>query len=144
MDLAWKDSFAPIPPSVSDSDHEALQASFREVFHWAASRIKPVLDRLHDKLKELYGERFRGLYIFGSYARPDAGIELPVDSDLDVALILSEFESPYKEIERFSEITSDLSLEHGPVISLVPIRESDFKEGKTNFIRVISEYAIPV
>jgi len=144
MDLAWKDSFAPIPPSLSDSDHEALQASFREVFQWAASRIKPVLDQLHDKLRELYGERFRGLYVFGSYARPDAGIELPRDSDLDVALVLSEFSNAYEEITRFSGISSDLSLEHGLVISLVPVREADFREGRSNFTRVISSYAVPV
>jgi predicted nucleotidyltransferase len=144
MDLWWKDSFAPIPPSISDADHEALRASFCEVFQWASSRIKPVLDRLHDKLKELYGERLRGLYIFGSYARPDAGIQLPENSDLDVALILSDFNNAYEEIKRFGDITYDLSLEHGLVISLVPIREADFREGRTNLARVISSYAIPV
>jgi len=144
MDLWWKDSFAPIPPSISDADHEALRASFCEVFQWASSRIKPVLDRLHDKLKELYGERFRGLYIFGSYARPDAGIQLPENSDLDVALILSDFNNAYEEIKRFGDITYDLSLEHGLVISVVPIREADYREGRTNFARVISSYAIPV
>ncbi len=95
-------------------------------------------------MEELYGDRFRGLYVFGSYARPDAGIELPEDSDLDVALILSEVESAYKEIDRFGQIVSDLSLEHGLVISLVPVREADFREGRTNFTRVISSYAIPV
>ncbi len=103
-----------------------------------------MLDALHDRLKALYGERFRGLYVFGSYARPDAGIELPADSDLDVALVLSCFESAYKEIDRFSQITADLSLEHNLVISLIPVREADFREGQTNFTRVISEDAIPV
>jgi predicted nucleotidyltransferase len=114
----------------------------KEISRWAERRIRPVLESLHQRLKALYGERFRGLYVFGSYARPDAGIMLAEDSDLDVALLLSEFESPYSEIERFSEITADISLEHGLVISLVPIREDDFKAGKTNFIRVISEYAV--
>jgi len=144
LDLTWKD-FAVVPPGpMSDSDMDAFSASTQEVFHWAAQRVRPVLDALHAKLKNLYGERLRGLYVFGSYAGPDAGIALPEDSDLDVALIVTDFESPYKEIERFSEITADLSLEHGLVISLVPIRESDFIQGKTNFIRVISEYAIRV
>jgi len=144
MDLAWKESLAPIPPSITESDRADLQASFREVFHWASGRIKPVLDHLHDKLKALYGERFRGLYIFGSYARPDAGIELPENSDLDVALILSDFNNAYEEIKRFGDITYDLSLEHGLVISLVPIREADYHERRTSFARAISSYAIPV
>jgi predicted nucleotidyltransferase len=142
LHLFWKDSVAIPSGPLSPADLEAFQASVREICQWAERRIRPVLDILHQRLKVLYGERFRGLYVFGSYARPDAGIELADDSDLDVALLLSEFESPYSEIERFSEITADISLEHGLVISLVPIRENDFKEGKTNFIRVISEYAI--
>ncbi|HLW79711.1 MAG TPA: nucleotidyltransferase domain-containing protein, partial [Terriglobia bacterium] len=106
LELSWKDSFARPRGPLSDPDMKALLASTEEVFDWAARRIQPVLDALLDQLKELYGERFRGLFVFGSYAKPDAGIELPEDSDLDVALILSDFESAYKEIDAFSEITS--------------------------------------
>jgi predicted nucleotidyltransferase len=84
------------------------------------------------------------LYVFGSYARPDAGIQLHESSDLDVALILSDFDTVYDERERFGDITYDLSLEHGLVISVVPIKETDFREGQTNFTRVISQYAVPV
>jgi predicted nucleotidyltransferase len=144
LHLSWRDSTA-VPLGVLDeSDRELFQQSANEVFRWAEQRIKPVLATLHDRLSELYGDRFRGLYVFGSYARPDAGIELPEDSDLDVALLLSNFESPHKEIERFASITSELSSKHGLLISVVPIRESDYRAGKTNFIRVISEEAIPV
>jgi predicted nucleotidyltransferase len=144
LNLSWKDSMAIPPGPLSPADLEAFEASIREICQWAERRIRPILDALHDRLKSLYGERFRGLYVYGSYARPDAGTDLGGDSDLDVALILTDFESPYAEIERFSPITSNLSSEHGLVISVVPIREADFKQGKTNFIRTISEYAIPV
>jgi uncharacterized protein len=144
LHLFWRDSSAVPFGVLVDSDREAFQQSVNEVFRWAQQRIKPVLDALHDRLRELYGERFQGLYVFGSYARPDAGIELGEDSDLDVALILSDFENGYDELKRFGHITSDLSLEHSLVISVVPIREADYKEGRTNFTRVISEYAIPV
>ncbi len=144
LHLFWRDSSAVPLGVLEDSDSEAFQQSVSEVFRWAQQRIKPVLDTLHERLKELYGGRFRGLYVFGSYARPDAGIELTEASDLDVALALSHFESAYKEIDRFSQITADLSLQHDLVISLIPVREADFREGQTNFTRVISEYAIPV
>jgi predicted nucleotidyltransferase len=144
LQLSWKDSLAVPPGTLSVEDQEAFQASVQEVFEWASSRIQPILDALHDKLKGLYGERFRGLYVFGSYARPDAGIQLPEDSDLDVALLLSNMENSYKEIERYSDIVYDLSLEHGLAISVIPIREEDYRDGRTNFTRVISEYAIPV
>ncbi len=144
LHLSWRDSTSvPLGP-LSEADLAAFRASVQEVFNWAASRIQPILAALHDRLRALYGERFRGLYVFGSYARPDAGIELPESSDLDLALILSDFENLYEERARFGDIVADLSLEHSLVISVVPIAEADFREGRTNFSRVISEYAIPV
>ena len=144
LDITWQGCLANPSDSISAVDRASLTAAVERVSQWAERRVRPILDALQQKLKALYGERFRGLYVYGSYARPDAGIDLGGDSDLDVALILTDFESPYAEIERFSPITSNLSSEHGLVISLVPIREADFKQGKTNFIRTISEYAIPV
>lgn len=144
LNLSWKDPIAIPPGPLSPADLEALEASLREISQWAERRIRPILDTLHQKLKALYGNRFRGLYVFGSYARPDAGIELPESSDLDVALILSDFQNLYEERARFGDIVADLSLEHSLVISVVPIAEADFRESRTNFTRVISEYAIPV
>jgi hypothetical protein len=123
---------------------QALRGAVNELHAWAGHRIQSILDALHEKLSTLYGNRFGGLYVYGSYARPDAGIDLGENSDLDVALILSDFDNLYDERERFGDIVYDLSLEHGLVISVVPIREGDFREGQTNFTRVISSYAIPV
>lgn len=144
LHLFWKDSMAIPPGPLSSADLVAFQASVGEIFQWAGRRIRSVLDILYQRLKALYGGRFRGLYVFGSYARPDAGIELPESSDLDLALILSDFENLYEERARFGDLVADLSLEHRLVISVVPVAEPDFREGRTNFSRVISEYAIPV
>ena len=99
---------------------------------------------MRTRLAALYGERFRGLYVFGSYARPDAGSDLGENSDFDVALILSDFDNVYEERERFSDFIYDLSLEYGLVISVIPIQEADFREGRTSFTRNISQYAIPI
>jgi predicted nucleotidyltransferase len=144
LHLFWKDSMAIPPGPLSPADLGAFEASVRAVSRWAERRIRPVLDTLHQRLKALYGDRFRGLYVFGSYARPDAGIELPESSDLDLALILSDFENLYEERARFGDLVADLSLEHSMVISVVPVAEQDFREGRTYFSRVISEYAVPV
>lgn len=144
LHLCWRDSSSVPLGVLADSDREPFQQSANEVFRWAERRIRPILDALLDKLQSLYGERFRGLYVFGSYARPDAGIELSVNSDLDIALLLSSFENRYDEIERIGDITYDLSLEHGLSISVTPIPEAEFHEGSTNFARVISSYAVPV
>jgi uncharacterized protein len=149
-DLSWRHvgaepnvSAKPAVSRLSSQDVQKLNSAILDVYRWAEGRVKPILDALHHKLSSLYGDRFRGLYVFGSYARPDAGIELPEDSDLDVALLLSDMTNAYDEIKRFGSITSDLSSESGFVVSVIPIRETDFREGTTNFTRVISEYAIP-
>jgi len=144
LQLFWQNSMAIPPGHLSDMDHAAFNASIREISSWAEGRIRPILDTLQKRLKALYGERFRGLYVFGSYARPDAGIELPASSDLDLALVLSDFGNLYEERARFGDLVADLSLEHSMVISVVPVSEADFREGRTNFGRVISEYAVPV
>ena len=143
--LSWQHVSAdPANRKLNALDIAPLNAAILEISRWASRRIRPILDAFQDRLKALYGEHFRGLYVFGSYARPDAGIQLHESSDLDVALILSDFDTVYDERERFGDITYDLSLEHGLVISVVPIKETDFREGQTNFTRVISQYAVPV
>lgn len=141
LHLSWRDPTAvPLGP-LSDADLRSFQASVHLVFEWASARIQGILNTLRDRLEALYGERFRGLYVFGSYAKPDAGIDLGEDSDLDVALLLSDFDDLYEERKRFGDMVYDLSLDHGIVISVVPIREADFRDGQTNFTRVISSYA---
>jgi len=144
LDLYWKDSIVTPPGPLSIADLQPFYESVKDISEWAQRRIQPILDILQERLKALYGERFRGLYVFGSYARPDAGIELPVSSDLDLALVLSDFANLYEERARFGDLVADLSLEHSLVISVVPVSEADFREGRTNFSRVISEYAVPV
>ncbi len=144
LQVSWRDVWAGELEGLPRPDRPKFEAAVEDILRWGKERIQPVLDALNQKLRALYGERFRGLYVFGSYARPDAGIELPEDSDLDVAVLLTDFTSTYDEVQRTSEITSDLSLQHGLVVSLVHMREADFREGRTNFARVISEYAIPV
>jgi len=136
-------SARPNAPTPCADDMRKLNATILDVYCWASSRIQPILDALREGLSALYGDRFRGLYVFGSYARPDAGIELPIDSDLDVALILSDFASVHEERERFGDIVYDLSLEHGLAISVVPVREAEYRNQTSSFTREISSYAVP-
>ncbi|MGH9404307.1 MAG: nucleotidyltransferase family protein, partial [Terriglobia bacterium] len=141
--LTWRDSTVRPLDALGEDARASFANAAREVMDWAESRIQPILDTLKARLQEHYGAHYRGLYVFGSYAQPDAGILLPEDSDLDVAVLLTDMESSYAEIQATGAITTDLSLEHGLSISLVHLREADFREGRTNFTRVISEYARP-
>lgn len=89
-----------------------------------------ILRTLRGKLEALYGERLRGLYLFGSYARGDAGAE----SDLDVLVVLDQVERYGEEVRRTGEIFSSLALEWE--ISIVPVftSEPSWRDAKSVFL----------
>ena len=73
-----------------------------------------ILDTLKKGLQELYGEKLKDIYLFGSYARGDA---IPLSSDIDILIVLDgEFDYWY-ELKRSSSLIAKLSLEYDVVIS---------------------------
>jgi predicted nucleotidyltransferase len=80
-----------------------------------------ILRTLRRELESLYRERFRGLYLFGSHARGDAGPE----SDVDVLVVLDRVERYGEEVRRTGGIFSSLSLEWE--VSIVPVFTSEPK-----------------
>src|SRR5437870_675450 len=71
--------------------------------------IDTLLTEYKSGLKALYRDRLRGLYLYGSYAR---GKE-ESDSDLDLLIVLDVLSSYGAEINRTSELTSEMSLKYG-------------------------------
>jgi uncharacterized protein len=96
-----------------------------------SSEIDFILRTFRDGLEELYGERLRGVYVYGSYARGDAR----PGSDLDVLLILDRIDSYSEEIDRTGEITSDLSLEYDIAISRAFVTQEDWVAGEMPLVR---------
>ncbi len=74
-----------------------------------------------------------GLYLYGSYARG----EEQLDSDIDVMIVLSHYESYGVEIDRTGELVSKLSLEYSTSISRVIMTEEQWKNGDTPLLRNI-------
>jgi predicted nucleotidyltransferase len=99
-----------------------------------------MLLKLKLSLAEIYGERLKGLYLYGSYARG----EERSGSDLDVAMILDQFERPWFEIQRTSQLVSDLSLECGITISLIPLRVMEWEEKQKPLVRNIQREGVAV
>jgi predicted nucleotidyltransferase len=105
---------------------------------------KKALDALMAGLKlglhAIYGERLKCLYLYGSYARGEQDEE----SDLDVLVVLDQFDSYAREVDRTGELGSDLSLKYGITVSPVFIRETEWLHGDTPFLSNVREEAIAV
>jgi predicted nucleotidyltransferase len=86
--------------------------------------IAPLLEELKEGLVELYGPRLRRPILFGSYARGEA----EPDSDIDLAVVLDDYESDFAEIMRSDDVAWPLSLENDIVIFLLHLREDKLED----------------
>jgi uncharacterized protein len=103
--------------------------------HWT---VAETLSELKRGLTSLYGDRLKGVYLFGSRARGDAR----PDSDLDLLVVLDAIPSYASEIERTSELTAQISLDCGASISKVFVPETDWLSKKSSFLENVREAAI--
>jgi predicted nucleotidyltransferase len=99
-----------------------------------------LLQELKAGLGALYGNRLRGVYLFGSYARGEEDRE----SDVDVLVILDDVRRYADEVDRTGALGSQLSLKYGVSISQVFMRESDWLRGETPFLANVREEAVTV
>jgi predicted nucleotidyltransferase len=101
--------------------------------------IKNLRAEFKSGLLELYGEHLKGVYLFGSYARGDQDGE----ADVDVMIVLDQFDSYWEELERTGDLTSSLSLEYDLTISRVFVHELEWLEGETPLMQNVRQEAIP-
>jgi|SRR6185295_3351244 len=101
--------------------------------------IREVVLKLESGLKDLYGDRFRGLLLYGSYARGDAR----EGSDVDLLLLLEGPVDTVREILRLQPVKWPLSLESTLVLSVMPVSIEAFERAKTAFLRTVQKEAIP-
>lgn len=104
-----------------------------------STNIQHLLAELKRRLFELYGERLKAVYLFGSYARGDYN----ENSDVDVMIVLPDYESYSEEIDRTGEIISQLSLEYGVSISRVIMKEVQWQQSDTPLLRNIRAEGVP-
>jgi len=103
------------------------------------TRLKILMDKLRAGLRDLYGMRLKGVYLFGSYARGEEDSE----SDVDVLVVLDDFEDYGEEVDRAISLSAELSLAHDLSVSKVFVRERDWLHGDTPFLRNVREEAVP-
>ena len=87
----------------------------------SAGRVPVLCVRVEARLRELYGERLRGLVLYGSHARGEADD----GSDVDLLVLLDEVDDFWRELRAIRGVTAELSLEHDVVVSAAsPISSS--------------------
>ena len=91
-------------------------------------------------LEEIYGERLRGVYLYGSAARD----KLTPDSDIDIAVILDKIPNRFEEHKRTSKLGSDISLDYDTVVLFFFAEEKDLRTDRFAIHRAIKAEGIRV
>ena len=92
-----------------------------------SEKIQEILTSLKKGLTEIYGERLKDVYLFGSYAR---GEEHPPDSDIDVMIVLRGEFDYWETDRRSSKLIATLSLENDVVISAKLVSDKQYLESE--------------
>jgi uncharacterized protein len=100
-----------------------------------------LLQNIKERLRELYGTRFRGLVLYGSVARDDAD----EDSDIDLLCILDGPVNPYKEIRPIVEATSSIRNKYSDrSVSIKAVSSDEYERGAYPLVIEAKREGVPV
>ncbi len=78
---------------------------------------RELLPEIKSRLEEAYGERLRGVVLYGSQARGDAR----PDSDIDILVLLDGPVQDWVDLRRATDAIYPLILQHGVIIDAHPV-----------------------
>jgi type I restriction enzyme S subunit len=100
--------------------------------------LHSLLADLKAGLRSLYGDRLRGVYLYGSYARGEESDE----SDVDILIVLDAVPAYAPEVDRTGALIASLSLKYSVSISRVFVSEQDWIQAQSPFLLNTREEAI--
>ena len=89
------------------------------------------LKKCKRSLERNYGSQFKGLILYGSAARDDAG----PGSDVDLLVLLSQPFDYFAELRRIVDLLYPIQLESDRLISAKPVPVDDFQRGRLQLYR---------
>jgi predicted nucleotidyltransferase len=93
--------------------------------------VKTVIKRCKKILEGYYGSQFKGLILYGSMARNQAG---PL-SDIDLLVLLGQPFDYFRELRRIVELLYPIQLESDQLISAKPAPFDEFEHGVIQLYR---------
>jgi predicted nucleotidyltransferase len=88
----------------------------------------PVIPIVRQALAERYGDRLRGILLYGSRARGDSG----PDSDYDLVVMLNDLAGAIEETLALAPIRHLVQKQTGEIVS-IKVAPSDFLDARTGF-----------
>ncbi len=105
-----------------------------------SGEVLQLLRELRARFDALYGERLKGVYLYGSYARGEA----TEDSDIDVAIVLEGPVHAHREEERTSDIVGELCLRENCLLVPFFLTEEEYRVAPYAVHRSIVQEGVPV
>jgi predicted nucleotidyltransferase len=84
--------------------------------------IEPILEEVKKSLQKIYGEKLKGIILYGSYARGDA----TEDSDIDIIVLLGEIRDFDAELDTLFEVIGQVDFKYDTLISVLPLEEKQY------------------
>lgn len=97
------------------------------------------MKELKEGLAQIYGDKLKAVYLYGSYARGD----YRQGSDVDVMVLLKNYRDYWKEYSHSSDYVSDISLKYDVTVSYILIKEVQWKEAAKPVLRNIRKDGVP-
>lgn len=104
------------------------------------TEIQSVLDTFKQGAQEIYGSRLKGLILFGSQARGDAG----PDSDVDIAVILEGPIDHGEETLRTGKLRARINLDTQHLVSCLYLTPERLRDGQRLIFRNIRSEGVPL
>jgi predicted nucleotidyltransferase len=93
--------------------------------------IKKLLKEFKQELTRIYGQELKAVYLYGSYARGEAH---PIDSDIDVLVVLKGSFNYIEALKRSEDFTTSFCLDNNVVVSRAFVSEAEYKSKQTPFL----------
>jgi predicted nucleotidyltransferase len=100
--------------------------------------VTAILKKCNQTLSSYYGEKFKGLILYGSMARGQA----ENFSDIDLLVLLKEPFNYFQELRTIVELLYPMQLESECLISAKPAAKEEFDSGKILLYRLAKREGI--